>query len=52
MTIPYDEKTARLLQRGDVLGVTQAESPMRRLFRALHITHRDDCTFATALVRP
>ena len=23
----YDEKTARLLQRGDVLGVTQAESP-------------------------
>ena len=22
----YDEKTARLLQRGDVLGVTQAES--------------------------
>lgn len=49
----YDEKTARLLQRGDVLGVTQAESPaMRRLFRALHITNRDDCTFATALVRP
>ena len=25
---------------------------MRRLFRALHITNRDDCTFATALVRP
>ena len=49
----YDEKTAQLLQRGDVLGVTQAESPaMRRLFRALHITNRDDCTFATALVRP
>ena len=49
----YDEKTAQLLQRGDVLGVTQAESPaMRRLFRALHVTNRDDCTFATALVRP
>ena len=26
LTMQYDEKTARLLQRGDVLGVTQAES--------------------------
>ena len=49
----YDDKTAALLRRGDVLGVTQAESPaMRRLFRAIRPTNRDDCTFATALVRP
>ena len=27
-----DEATAKLLQRGDVLGVTQAEPAMRRLF--------------------
>ena len=48
-----DEATAKLLQRGDVLGVTQAESPaMRRLFRAIKPTSRRDCVFATALVRP
>ena len=42
----YDEKTAQLLQRGDVLGVTQAESPaMRTLCSALHSTNREDCTF-------
>ena len=51
---PHDDlATARLLQSGDVLGVTQAESPtMRRLFRAIRVESRDDCTFATALVRP
>ena len=48
-----DELTADLLQRGDVLGVTQGESPaMRRLFRAIRPTSVEDCVFATALVRP
>ena len=48
-----DERTADLLQRGDVLGVTQGESPaMRRLFRAIRPTSVEDCVFATALVRP
>ena len=48
-----DEATAALLSRGDVLGVTQGESPaMRRLFRAIQPTSVDDCVFATALVRP
>jgi DNA polymerase III alpha subunit len=48
-----DELTADLLRRGDVLGVTQGESPaMRRLFRAIQPTSVDDCVFATALVRP
>ena len=48
-----DELTADLLQRGDVLGVTQGESPaMRRLFRAIRPTSVADCVFATALVRP
>ena len=49
----YDSKTADLLRSGDVLGVTQAESPaMRRLFRAIKPESRQDCVFATALVRP
>ena len=48
-----DDLTADLLQRGDVLGVTQGESPaMRRLFRAIQPTSVEDCVFATALVRP
>jgi len=48
-----DEKTAALLSRGDVLGVTQGESPaMRRLFRAIQPRSVQDCVFATALVRP
>jgi DNA polymerase III alpha subunit len=48
-----DDRTADLLQRGDVLGVTQGESPaMRRLFRAIKPTSVEDCVFATALVRP
>ena len=48
-----DEATADLLRRGDVLGVTQGESPaMRRLFRAIQPTSVHDCVFATALVRP
>ena len=48
-----DEATADLLARGDVLGVTQGESPaMRRLFRAIRPTSVADCVFATALVRP
>ena len=48
-----DEKTSALLSRGDVLGVTQGESPaMRRLFRAIKPKSVHDCVFATALIRP
>lgn len=48
-----DAKTAELLCRGDVLGVTQGESPaMRRLFRAIKPKSMYDCVWATALVRP
>ena len=48
-----DERVADLLCRGDVLGVTQGESPtMKRLFRALQPTGVEDCVFASALVRP
>jgi len=49
----YDDRTAALLSRGDVLGVTQGESPaMRRLFRAIQPTSVYDCVFATAMIRP
>ena len=49
----YDEAASALLARGDVLGVTQGESPaMRRLFRAIQPTGVHDCVFATAMVRP
>jgi DNA polymerase III alpha subunit len=49
----HDEKTSALLARGDVLGVTQGESPaMKRLFRALRVQSKSDCTLATALIRP
>ena len=49
----YDEKTAELLATGNVLGVTQAESPaMRRLLRAVKPKRREDCVLATALIRP
>ena len=48
-----DEATAELLSRGDVLGVTQAESPaMKRLFRAIRPKNRNDCVLGTALIRP
>jgi error-prone DNA polymerase len=46
-------ETSALLARGDVLGVTQGESPaMKRLFRALRVQSKSDCTLATALIRP
>jgi len=49
----YDTATAELLSQGNVLGVTQAESPaMRRLFRAIKPRSRSDCVLATALIRP
>ena len=49
----YDQATSDLLGCGDVLGVTQGESPaMKRLFRALKVKSRSDCTLATALIRP
>jgi DNA polymerase III alpha subunit len=49
----YDEATSRILEQGNVLGVTQGESPaMKRLFRALRVKSRSDCTLATALIRP
>ena len=48
-----DEAVSDLLCRGDVLGITQGESPtMKRLFRALQPTGVEDCVFASALVRP
>lgn len=48
-----DEATSELLSRGDVLGVTQGESPaMRRLFRAIKPKSVQDCVFATAMIRP
>ena len=48
-----DEKTSELLSSGNVLGVTQAESPaMRRLLRAIKPKSREDCVLATALIRP
>ena len=48
-----DQATSDLLSRGDVLGVTQGESPaMRRLFRAIKPQSKSDCIFATALIRP
>jgi error-prone DNA polymerase len=48
-----DDRAAALLRRGDVLGVTQGESPaMRRLFRAIQPESVYDCVFATAMVRP
>ena len=48
-----DARTSALLSRGDVLGVTQGESPaMRRLFRAIQPTSVEDCVFATAMIRP
>lgn len=48
-----DEATAELLSRGDILGVTQAESPaMKRLFRAIRPKNRNDCVMGTALIRP
>jgi DNA polymerase III alpha subunit len=48
-----DSATSALLSRGDVLGVTQGESPaMRRLFRAIQPRSVNDCVFATALIRP
>jgi len=49
----HDAKTSALLSRGDILGVTQGESPaMKRLFRAIKLQCKSDCTLATALVRP
>lgn len=48
-----DFETQQLLCDGNVIGVTQAESPaMRRLFRAIQPKNKSDCVFATALIRP
>ena len=48
-----DYETEQLLCSGNVIGVTQAESPaMRRLFRAIQPKSKADCVFATALIRP
>ena len=49
----HDLLTEKLLCNGNVIGVTQAESPaMRRLFQAIRPTSKSDCVFATALIRP
>jgi DNA polymerase III alpha subunit len=48
-----DYETSQMLCNGDVIGVTQAESPaMRRLFQAIQPKSKSDCVFATALIRP
>ena len=48
-----DAATSALLCKGDILGVTQGESPaMKRLFRAIKPKTKNDCTLATALIRP
>tara|TARA_Y100000114_G_scaffold156282_1_gene182976 strand:- start:163 stop:1866 length:1704 start_codon:yes stop_codon:yes gene_type:complete len=48
-----DYMTEQLLCSGNVIGVTQAESPaMRRLFQAIQPKSKSDCVFATALIRP
>jgi len=48
-----DFETSQMLCRGEVIGVTQAESPaMRRLFQAIQPQSKSDCVFATALIRP
>jgi len=48
-----DDATSELLSCGDVLGVTQAESPaMKRLCKAIRPQNRSDCVLATALIRP
>jgi DNA polymerase III alpha subunit len=48
-----DAATAELLSSGNVLGVTQAESPaMKRLCKAIRPRTRSDCVLATALIRP
>ncbi len=49
----HDDATSELLSHGDILGVTQGESPaMKRLFRAIRPKNKSDCTLATALIRP
>lgn len=49
----FDTKTAALFCRGDVLGVTLAESPaMMRLVRAIKPKSRRDIALCLALVRP
>ncbi len=48
-----DEATADLLCRGDVLGVTQAESPaFRKLVRAVQPRSRREVAMVLALLRP
>jgi DNA polymerase III alpha subunit len=48
-----DPETIKLLQRGDTLGVTQAESPaFRKMLRALVPKNVKDVILATGLIRP
>lgn len=53
-SIPYDdEKTYRLLQKGDTAGVFQLESSgMRRLLRSLRPSEFEDIIAVAALYRP
>lgn len=49
----FDEKTADLFCRGDVLGITFSESPtMMRLVKAIKPRSRRDIAICLALVRP
>jgi DNA-directed DNA polymerase III PolC len=48
-----DEKTAKMLSKGDSLGVFQCESPgMRQLLRGLTVKNRKDLALALSLIRP
>lgn len=50
---PHDEKTYRLLQRGETIGCFQVESPaMMNLLRRLKPENIYDLTQALALIRP
>lgn len=48
-----DEATASLFQTGNVLGITQGESPAaRKLARALQVQCRNDIIISLGLIRP
>jgi DNA polymerase III alpha subunit len=50
---PADDKVAKLLTRGDSLGVFQSESPgMRQLLQGLKVKNQKDLAIALSLIRP
>ena len=50
---PYDEKTYKLLQNGDNIGITLAESPlMRKALLNVKPKSIDDIATCLAIIRP